>query len=138
VVDTSHLDDLTQEECLELLRRCTVGRLAVAAPGSAPLVVPVNYVVDGEAIVFRSRPGEKLDLLARGPVSFQIDDIDHARHLGWSVLVRGHAAVDASPGALPDTWLDAQEMFVVRLVPESVSGRRIVPAVLLLDARGYM
>ena len=55
------------------------------------LVLPVNYVLDGDVIVFRSDPGEKLDAIDGHPASFQIDFIDAFHHTGWSVLVRGTA-----------------------------------------------
>src|SRR4051812_43833662 len=87
------LDEIDREECILLLCRCTVGRVAVNVDGAAPLVVPVNYVVDENDIVFRSDAGTKLAAAARGAMSFEIDDIDHGRRAGWSVLVRGTARV---------------------------------------------
>ena len=53
------LDVLDRRECLHLLATQSVGRLAVATP-EGPLVVPVNFVLDGESIVFRSDRGSKL------------------------------------------------------------------------------
>lgn len=40
------LEDLSRDECFRLLADTTVGRLAVATPGAAPLVVPVNFLLD--------------------------------------------------------------------------------------------
>jgi len=54
---------LDRDECLELLAADGVGRLAVVQ-ASTPAVFPVNYVLDGEDIIFRSDPGTKL---AAGP-----------------------------------------------------------------------
>lgn len=70
------LEELPRDECFELLRSRPVGRLAVSLTGRAPLVVPVNFVVDGDDIVFQSYAGTKLTALRDQPVSFQVDEID--------------------------------------------------------------
>src|SRR5262245_35250749 len=85
------LEEIARDECLVLLRTFTVGRVAIVGASGSVLVVPVNYVMDGEAIVFRSDPGEKLDRVHGLPASFQIDFIDPIHHTGWSVLVQGVA-----------------------------------------------
>ncbi len=53
---------------MALLRPGGLGRIAVAAPSGPPEVMPVNYVLDGEAVVFRSDLGTKLTLLRGGAV----------------------------------------------------------------------
>ena len=83
------LQSLSVDECVELLAGRSVGRLAVNIEGDGPLVTPVNYVWSGSAVVFRTDPGTKLDALAHGPISFQVDEIDPIHRSGWSVLVRG-------------------------------------------------
>jgi nucleotide-binding universal stress UspA family protein len=82
------LDEISEEECLALLAGQQVGRLAVVANGQ-PLVFPVNYILDGRTVAFRTDPGTKLDWAAPGRVAFEVDGIDLVRHEGWSVLVQG-------------------------------------------------
>ena len=53
--DSHGLEILDREACLGLLADDEIGRLAVLA-GGAPLILPVNYQLDGEAIVFRTDP----------------------------------------------------------------------------------
>lgn len=131
---------LTREDCLALLRTASVGRLAVTVDDGAPLVVPVNYVLDGDVIVFRTAQGSKLDALHRRAVSFEVDFIDPFRRTGWSVLVQGHAhdalhwevdhiSVDSWAGDVP---------FCVRIEPESITGRRLPPDEFVSDGRGYL
>ena len=86
--------ELSREECFELLASQPVGRLAVASPDGPPLVVPVNYRLDGEAIVFRSDQGLKVRLLRQAPVSFEVDFIDWQHRTGWSTKSEGSAATD--------------------------------------------
>lgn len=75
--------------CWELLAGQQVGRLATAVDRS-PDIFPVNFVVDGESLVFRTAEGSKLfALTVNSEVAFEVDawgDTD-----GWSVVVRGTA-----------------------------------------------
>jgi uncharacterized protein len=134
------LVELARDECLLLLGAFTVGRVAIALPSGSVLVVPVNYVLDGEAIVFRSDPGEKLDHLHGAPASFQIDFIDPVHHTGWSVLVQGTAhrvsATEVEHLAV-EPWAGGQKPHWVRVVPSAITGRRLIAPNLPLDLRGY-
>ena len=121
--------ELTRDECLRLLRAFTVGRVAIASASGSVVVVPVNYVVDGDVIVFRSDPGEKLGRLHERPASFQIDWIDPFHHTGWSVLVRGTAfrATAAEVEHLDiRSWAAGDKQYWVRVVPGEITGRRLV------------
>src|SRR5918997_6255070 len=79
---------LDREECLRLLAGQEIGRLAVVA-GNTPIIVPVNYALDGESVVFRTDPGTKLDQGPRARASFEIDAFDRERRTGWSVVATG-------------------------------------------------
>lgn len=137
----SALIELSREECVQLLRTRLVGRFAVALPGMAPVVVPVNYVVDDEVVVFRSGTGTKLAALQGMPVSFEIDEIDQFRRTGWSVLVQGRAyeATRWEIGHLDlPTWAPGDRGHWVRIVPETVTGRRITRMDGFTDLGGYL
>jgi nitroimidazol reductase NimA-like FMN-containing flavoprotein (pyridoxamine 5'-phosphate oxidase superfamily) len=126
--ESPSLEEIPRDECLKLLASSPVGRLAVGLPGAPPLVVPVNYVLDGEIVVFRSDPGEKVVQLRGSPVSFQIDQIDPSRRTGWSVLVQGvaYAATKREIEHLDvDPWAPGEKSQWVRIVPASITGRRI-------------
>ncbi len=135
------LEELERDECLVLLRSFTVGRVAIVTASGSVLVVPVNYVLDGEAIVFRSDPGEKLEHLHERPASFQIDFIDAYHRTGWSVLVQG-VAYRADPNDVAHLdmvpWAGGDKAHWVRVVPQVITGRRLTPPDLPLDVRGYL
>ena len=76
---------LDHDECLRLLAADEIGRLAVL-DGHTPIILPVNYSLDGEAIVLRTDPGTKLDHGVRAPASFEIDHFDRGNRSGWSVI----------------------------------------------------
>ena len=136
------LEELDHDECVRLLAAFSVGRIAVAtAPDSSPFVVPVNYVLDGDVVVFRSAPGAKLAGIDRHAVSFQIDYIDGFHHSGWSVLVRGTAAL-AEPHEIAhldlESWTSGPKHYLVRVIPHSITGRRVRAIDLPWDERGYL
>ena len=137
----STLQHIPRDECLTLLAGMPIGRLALASPGAPPLVVPVNYVLDGEVVVFRSDAGEKVLLLRGSPVSFQIDQIDPSRRTGWSVLVQG-VAYEATPREVEhlhiEPWAPGEKSHWVRIVPASITGRRIALPELPRDRKGYL
>jgi nitroimidazol reductase NimA-like FMN-containing flavoprotein (pyridoxamine 5'-phosphate oxidase superfamily) len=135
------LEDLPRDECLRLLRSQGIGRLAVATPGTSPLVVPVNYLVDGDEVVFRSGAGSKLRALRGAPVSFEVDEFDTLRRTGWSVLVRGsayettHWEIEHLP---VEPWAPGDKAHWIRIVPDAVSGRRITLPDLSVDLGGHL
>jgi nitroimidazol reductase NimA-like FMN-containing flavoprotein (pyridoxamine 5'-phosphate oxidase superfamily) len=98
-----------------------------------PAAFPVNYVVDGHTVLFRTDQGSKLDAALRGTrVAFQIDGADEASRTGWSVLVRAeameviHSDDLARVRELPlYPWAPGAKSHYVRLLPALLTGRRI-------------
>ena len=128
------VEGLSRDECMSLLDAATVGRVGVSV-GAIPAVLPVNYVMDGETIVFRTVPGTKLDAaLTNAVVAFETDGIDAEKESGWSVLVRGIAREITDRDALARvrrlplrSWAfngDADRY--VSVEAELVTGRRVV------------
>ncbi|UBH05286.1 pyridoxamine 5'-phosphate oxidase [Leucobacter sp. Psy1] len=80
---------LETSESWERLRSQHLGRI-VTRVGDVVDIFPVNYVVDGESIVFRTAEGGKLaELTVNENVLFEVDDYDALQ--AWSVVVRGTA-----------------------------------------------
>jgi nitroimidazol reductase NimA-like FMN-containing flavoprotein (pyridoxamine 5'-phosphate oxidase superfamily) len=126
---TRTLEPLTREECWRHLTESVIGRLAAITEDGLPFVVPVNYAVDGESVVFASDFGTKFASLLRHGVGFQVDAIDDSRRLGWSVLVQGvvHEMEPQEAAHLTvEPWVGPRQHFL-RLVPRHVSGRRVQP-----------
>lgn len=131
-VDRNGLEVLSRAECLELLARKRLGRVAVSM-GALPVVVPVNYaLLDGD-VVFRTGTGTKLDAAVTNMVvAFEVDDADDVDRSGWSVLVTGIASevtdadeADAAAELLGNAWLPVAPPRIVRVRADLVSGRRI-------------
>lgn len=131
--DHAGLAILPLEESLLLLGSVPVGRIGFQADGEV-VVLPVNHVVDGQSVAFRTSAGSKLSAAdGQSRVVFEADDYDPGRRAGWSVIVNGHAQVvydDAEIETLNrrglDSWVnDAARPFWIRIRPASVSGRLI-------------
>jgi nitroimidazol reductase NimA-like FMN-containing flavoprotein (pyridoxamine 5'-phosphate oxidase superfamily) len=127
---------LSSQECFQLVATRQFGRLGVIAE-HYPLIIPMNYALDNDVVVVRSRPGLKLDSAQHANVTFQVDDIDAADHSGWSVLIRGQAEevtadhsreiVESTHASGVQPWAPGEEFHWVRIIPHGVSGRRLRP-----------
>jgi nitroimidazol reductase NimA-like FMN-containing flavoprotein (pyridoxamine 5'-phosphate oxidase superfamily) len=125
------LEVLDHDECVALLQRAGLGRIAVVR-GDRPLIFPVNFALDNGAIVFRTDEGAKLRGARGGPVAFECDGIDGVYHTGWSVLANGDAeevhnrAEIAELELLPiPTWSPRTKPIWLRIRPTTLTGRRI-------------
>lgn len=126
------LELLDEDECLELLAQGVVGRVALSM-GALPAVFPVNYVLDGRAVVFRTGPGVKLSAATdRAVIAFEVDRFDPAGRCGWSVLAIGIATEVVDPAEIRRLdgfdllpWPGGDRQSLVRMPVEMISGRRI-------------
>lgn len=125
------LTDLTTAECWELLGDNDVGRVAWCDAGG-PVILPVNYVVFEHAVWIRTSPYSLLARECEGSgAAFQLDGIDEFTESGWSVLVRGKAAVHTAqdlPAGLPEltSWAAGLRSAYVQIVGEDITGRRLL------------
>ncbi len=132
--DHRGLNVLGFDECLDRLRRTPIGRLGFVSAGES-VILPVNHALDGDFVVFRSRPGSKLDVaVTSGNVAYEIDGYDDSTRTGWSVLVKGTAEVvyDRAETARYShlglhSWADREGSGQwVRIRPLEITGREIV------------
>jgi nitroimidazol reductase NimA-like FMN-containing flavoprotein (pyridoxamine 5'-phosphate oxidase superfamily) len=131
--DHAGLEVLPLTECLRLLASVPVGRIAFHADGEV-VVLPVNHLVDGQGIVFRTASGSKLSAAEKADiVAFEADDYDAQAKSGWSVVVNGQAEIlyentetQRLSGLGLHPWATAVDRpFWIRIRPTSVSGRQI-------------
>ena len=129
--------ELTPDACMGLLAGEEVGRIAFVGEDAYPVVVPVNYRLDGSLIVFRTAEGLKLESVPLRRVAFEVDRLDPSMRTAWSVLVRGHAMEVTSALGEPyeslrtaplATWAPGPKDHWVAVEIESITGRQIVAA----------
>ncbi len=124
---------LGRAQCLDLLAGAAVGRLALIVDGH-PEILPVNYILDGDAVVFRTAEGTVLTHASLTEVAFQVDHFDESHQSGWSVMVKGQAddigdAIDATSERLRRLslvpWAPGKRdrWFVIR--PREITGRQV-------------
>jgi nitroimidazol reductase NimA-like FMN-containing flavoprotein (pyridoxamine 5'-phosphate oxidase superfamily) len=129
------IETLSQDECLELLARQQVGRIAVVVDGQ-PEIFPVNFLVDNGTVVFRTDMGSKLHGAVLAKVAFEVDHLDEAKRLGWSVMVQGTGfdmtdTIDPRSEELRQLpvvpWASGDRSYWVKIVASVTSGRRLRP-----------
>ena len=125
--------ELTLDECLELLQVGVLGRVALTTP-MGPRIVPINYAMHDDAIVFRTTPYSELGTYGwNTDLAFEIDHIDYEKHQGWSVVAIGRSSLVEDPEELgdirshwdPTPWAGGRRHLYIRLVWRDLTGRRI-------------
>lgn len=122
--------ELTVDECWEALRGDEFGRLAYLL-GDEINLVPINYAVDRDTLLFRTAEGSKLLGVVMHPeVVFEIDRF--AEKEATSVVVRGEARkLEEDEAHRADNlplrpWVDTQKYNVVEIRATQLTGRRFV------------
>lgn len=122
---------LDQAECINLLGFSHVGRIALSI-GALPAIFPVNYMLDGDSLVFCTCTGADLSSSTHNAVvAFEAGHIDPTGQGGWSVLAVGVATEIADSEtrvrlAFDDhaPWLPADSARLFRVPLDLVSGTR--------------
>jgi len=130
-IDHAGLEVLPFDSCLSLLAAVAVGRVGFVAHGEV-VVLPVNFAMDGQNVVFRTASGSKLAAAEDHiTAAFEADNYDDITQTGWSVLVNGRIEMvedDAEIGRLNQLglypWASLDHSFWIRIRPTSVTGRR--------------
>lgn len=132
--DTEGVDtELPYKTCRELLFQAVVGRVAMCTP-TGPRIVPVNYRVDGESVLFRTSPYSTLGTYGRDArLAFEVDHLDHEYQNAWSVVALGRAELLEDPEEIaalretspPRPWAGGERHLYLRLRWDELSGRRI-------------
>lgn len=128
-IDRNGLEILDRAACVRLLRTATIGRISITV-GAIPVILPINFRLVDDHIVFRTAPGSKLDTATRNAVvAFEADDFDPLYHSGWSVVVTGVAAeLNDPPDELVTAtprWAPGPDGRVVAISLDQISGRRL-------------
>jgi nitroimidazol reductase NimA-like FMN-containing flavoprotein (pyridoxamine 5'-phosphate oxidase superfamily) len=130
-LDRNGLEVLDRAEALRLLPWATIGRVGIHS-GALPVVLPVNFVLDGDQVVIRAGEGTKLDAATRNAVvAFEADEVDPAYHTGWSVVVTGRAREVTDPAEIERLetlplphWAGVNGHYIT-ISTDIVSGRRL-------------
>ena len=129
----SNVEELPYAKCRGLLAGGVFGRLAVCT-ATGPRILPVNYSVVGESIIFRTTPyGVVASHDWRSPIAFEVDHVDYAEQKGWSVLAVGPGERVEDAEELehikrtwdPRPWAGGARPLYVRLAWTELSGRRL-------------
>jgi uncharacterized protein len=132
-VTVNELTELTVQECMELLETTSVGRIGLMTEAGIR-IFPVNYIVFGDAIVFRTLPYGAIANSAHGAeVAFEVDDLDDEAHSGWSVLAVGRCERVEDPATVRliraerdvETWAEGHRNLYFQVSWTDLTGRRV-------------
>lgn len=129
--ETNPVTVLTEEQSWDLLSGAALGRLVTTLEGEAE-IFPVNFVVQNRTILLRTAEGTKLfSAVMNDRVVFEADDHNVAE--GWSVIVRGRAAVLYGADEIAEAdraglypWVATIKLRYIRITPTEISGRRFL------------
>jgi nitroimidazol reductase NimA-like FMN-containing flavoprotein (pyridoxamine 5'-phosphate oxidase superfamily) len=133
VEHTGIIQELGRDECLVLLATERLGRLGVVVDG-VPLVLPMQFVLDGETVVLLTNKGTKTFHVPLTSVSFEVDSVDWEKGVGWSVLVQGFGedistSIDEQSEHLRSlvthSWAPPPADRWLKIIPRTITGRRI-------------
>jgi uncharacterized protein len=128
---------LNSTECLGLLRSGVFGRVAISTP-DGPHIIPVNYSIASDMVVFRTTPYGVLGTYGRDTqMAFEIDHVDYEYGTGWSVLAQGRSKHISDSRELdeiiaswsPHPWASGQRNLYLGLRWTALSGRRLGPVI---------
>ena len=108
-----------------------VGRIGYSGR-YGPTILPVNFALHGQTIVFRTGQHSPMDEDLRTgmadaayKVAFEVDEISPATREGWSILVQGaahHVHSEAELAAVRQTgvqpWPGGEKDLFIRIVPD--------------------
>jgi len=125
--------ELTTAECVDLLAGEMVGRVAMSTP-VGPRIVPVNYALHGQAIVFRTAPYSELGTHGvNAELAFEVDRLDYETHQGWSVVLLGRGQALQDPDEIaeirrtwdPRPWAGGMRNLYMKIAWRQITGRRV-------------
>lgn len=93
---------------------------------------PINYIADHGTVIIRTGSGTKLEAaLGEFPLATEADGINPKTGEAWSVVIRGKAELLTQTDDVLSTfslplfpWREGKKDHFVRVVPDSISGRR--------------
>ena len=129
------MEVIDERRCRSLLGQSHLGRLGFTFR-SLPIILPVNYTLDEDQIVFRSESGSILSAaIAHDVACLEVDDHDDFDHSGWSVLATGRlgeiedqARLDRLHHLPLPAWRPMARPHYLQLSLDLISGRRLNPA----------
>ncbi len=134
MTSTRRQRELTREEALRLLGAVPFGRV-VFTDRALPAIRPVNHVMDGQQIVFRTGQSSAITTAVDGIgtiVAFEADWIDPVRRVGWSVVVVGGARLVTDAADIDryqeilQPWASGAKDDIIAIKADLVTGFRLI------------
>lgn len=129
-MSTGSIQELSEQECRELLQVGRFGRIAFMGQDRLELL-PVNYAFDDQIVLIRTTRTSGLASIVDRPFVLEADHHDDTYQLGWSVTVRGSASIASDEQVegfgtrLPNSWAGGGDAVHIAIRVDEVTGRRV-------------
>jgi nitroimidazol reductase NimA-like FMN-containing flavoprotein (pyridoxamine 5'-phosphate oxidase superfamily) len=97
------MEPISEERALEFFEKSLVAHIGVVIDGE-PYVTPMSFIVIGNRVLFRTKPGRRLEGIRSSPmVSIEASTFDEESGDWTSVIVKGTAAVTTDDATVQGT-----------------------------------
>ncbi len=87
------MEPISEERAIDFFKRSLVAHIGVVVDGE-PYVTPMSFIVQGNRVLFRTKPGRRFEGIESNPVvSIEASTFDEESGDWTSVIVKGTAAV---------------------------------------------
>lgn len=126
------VSELSLEECYRLIGQDGIGRIALCTD-DGPIIIPVNYIMENEAVIVRTAAYSVLGEHAQQDMAFEVDSLHQEERQGWSVVLVGKCEriedieqmTELRASRRLEPWAAGSRHLFIRLTPRRVTGRRI-------------
>ncbi len=92
------MEPISERQAREFLESEPVAHIGVISDG-VPYVTPMSFVIDGNRILFRTKPGRRFSAIESNPtVSIEASTFNEENGEWKSVIVKGTATITSDPG----------------------------------------
>jgi hypothetical protein len=121
--------ELSDAECWQILGQAGIGHLALRAYPVGVDIMPIDYLITGRLLFFRSGPGTKLkDLVYHPYVAVQVERLQGERW--FSVVLKGSARRLSHDREIEESGIlglsptqPGEKFNYVRIEPDAITGR---------------
>ncbi len=114
------------DECRRLLAEAVVGRVSWVSQTRGIQVLPVNYEIQDDRVLFHVSSHSVLaELATPTEVAFEVDDLDAMTATGWSVLGQGRSRVCEGAASGTSPWAPGDRETAIAIDLRGLSGRSV-------------
>jgi nitroimidazol reductase NimA-like FMN-containing flavoprotein (pyridoxamine 5'-phosphate oxidase superfamily) len=105
------MEPITEARAHEFLKEALVAHIGVVVEGD-PYVTPMSFIIHEGRILFRTKPGRRLEGIKTNPVvSIETSSFDETSGDWTSVIVKGNAAIESDDVIIQATLIGLYDKY---------------------------